>query len=807
MKFNTKPQKTQKTTRLSARINTLIQKRDTLFRELTVGTLYSISAFLLGLCSLPFGSSALGVAYLCAADKKLPYIFAGLSVSLFFCDEPAITAAAYIVTLLVRVLIRLTLDTPWEQKCDSGEIELSEFLPSLFSENVYLRMATSAVGVFCISLYTLIKGGFLYYDLIGAIISMIAAPLFVLATYGEFSKERSKKSYLYLSRALIGALAVYSANAFDIYGISLSVFIAMLSTLYVCKRKGIIFGMGTGAVLGLAYSPILSPAFFIAALAAGALWKVSSIFAATAAFGLSLAYSLYVSGIDSVISFMPAALSACLLFAVLDKTFLDKSRRPEQTVKPVENSVVPLARESESLDYDSLAKARLNATLKRQKTLCDTLLCMSEFFSELGERMKTPILRDSKDICDAAFDATCASCSFRGICFEQKLSDTTASINALSASLHRNGKISRRDVSEPILSICGRIDDIIDEINHNYSLHERQLLLCDKTEIFATDYKAMHDLLSSSLKLDSREFSADEELSKKVASALKENEAPVLSSVVFGSRRLRVILTSSSAEALKASKNQILSILEKTLERSLVIEKLDTSDRHKAAMTLTERKSLAAEVAIKSSSSIFEKEFCGDSSISFESVDGLLYSLISDGMGSGRDAALTSSICVMFMQKMLTSGARCTSALKMLNAFLRNKGSGSVHECSATLDVMELDLVSRKASFYKSGAAPSFIMREGRLYKLASRTLPLGIIKELDAKRLSFDISEGDLIVMVSDGVTSGREECPWLSVLLKENANTESTDRLCDLILKKAREENTDDDISVSLIKIGNNL
>ena len=60
---------------------------------------------------------------------------------------------------------------------------------------------------------------------------------------------------------------------------------------------------------------------------------------------------------------------------------------------------------------------------------------------------------------------------------------------------------------------------------------------------------------------------------------------------------------------------------------------------------------------------------------------------------------------------------------------------------------------------------------------------------------------------MVSDGVTSGREECPWLSVLLKENANTESTDRLCDLILKKAREENTDDDISVYLIKIGNNL
>jgi stage II sporulation protein E len=190
----------------------------------------------------------------------------------------------------------------------------------------------------------------------------------------------------------------------------------------------------------------------------------------------------------------------------------------------------------------------------------------------------------------------------------------------------------------------------------------------------------------------------------------------------------------------------------------------------------------------------------------FESVDGMLYSLISDGMGSGREAALTSGICVMFMKRMLSSGAGCPSALKMLNAFLRNRGSGSLHECSATLDAMELDLVSKKASFYKSGAAPSFVVRDGRLYKLSSRTLPLGIIKELDTKRLSFDISEDDIIIMVSDGVTSGRDECPWLSLLIKDNAGKMTTDRLCDLILKKAREENTDDDISVTLIQIKKN-
>ena len=316
----------------------------------------------------------------------------------------------------------------------------------------------------------------------------------------------------------------------------------------------------------------------------------------------------------------------------------------------------------------------------------------------------------------------------------------------------------------------------------------------------------MHDLILGSIELDGSAFRYNEPLSLEVTEAIRSSGLPVISSVVFGSRRLRIMLISDSAEAFKASRKEITALLEGLLDRTLVIEKLDTSSKKRTVMVMTERKSLAAEVAFKSSSSIYEKEFCGDSSSVFESVDGMLYSLISDGMGSGREAALTSGICVMFMKRMLSSGAGCPSALKMLNAFLRNRGSGSLHECSATLDAMELDLVSKKASFYKSGAAPSFVVRDGRLYKLSSRTLPLGIIKELDTKRLSFDIAEGDIIIMVSDGVTSGRDECPWLSLLIKENAGQMTTDRLCDLILKKAREENTDDDISVTLIQIKKN-
>ena len=140
----------------------------------------------------------------------------------------------------------------------------------------------------------------------------------------------------------------------------------------------------------------------------------------------------------------------------------------------------------------------------------------------------------------------------------------------------------------------------------------------------------------------------------------------------------------------------------------------------------------------------------------------------------------------------------------MLNGFLRNRGSGSLHECSATVDLMELDLMQSRASFYKSGAAPTYVFRNGSLFKLRSHTVPVGIIRELDTRRIGFDVSPGDVIVMVSDGVTQGKEDCPWLFDLLRSQGEDASPDRLADLIVKYAKGEGGTDDISVLIIKVG---
>lgn len=766
-------------------------------REIFVGFLYAVFGYLLGICRLPFGARPFGMAFLCAADRKVPYIFAGVCLSALFSDNPVIWICAYAVALVIRVLVRLTLDMPWQKDENSGERSVGEILPMLFSENICLRMTTSCVGAFAVGIYSLIVGGFLYYDLWGAILSMLVAPAAVLLSYGIFNGKKTATKFGYFSSGAVAFAIVYAARAVTLYGVSLAAFGAMFVTLYICRKKGIIHGVAAGIICGLAYSPMFAPVFIFAALASGALWRVSAVFASVAAFTVGLAWGLYVSGIGAITALLPALLAASLLFSVLDKIFF--SARPEVAEQVSEESEAVRC----EIGYDIIDGVRLDTTEQRVKNICGTFSEMSEFFRDLGERMKKPLAADVKQICDDAFDACCANCRHKELCWEENYTDTIAAIASVSAHVHKSGRISAEDIPSAMRKLCERMPDIVDEINHNCMLHTKQLLLCDKTEIFALDYEAMSDLLAGAMNVDSAELECDSEMSGRMCEALSEAEIGVSSVVVYGARKRRMVLCSSSAEELHRSKSRIISIAERISGEKYSDAEISERENGMAYMALSAKKKISAEYASRSLISKGEESFCGDTMSVFENGDDKFYALISDGMGSGRDAALTSGICVMFLQKMLSAANRCDTALKLLNGFLRNKGGGSMHECSATVDLMELDLIGGKASFYKSGAAPTYVFRNGSLFKLRSKTVPVGIIRELDAKRISFDVGDGDIIVMVSDGVTQGRDECPWLFELLKRHVECEGLERTARMIADRAVREGGDDDISVIMVKI----
>ena len=94
------------------------------------------------------------------------------------------------------------------------------------------------------------------------------------------------------------------------------------------------------------------------------------------------------------------------------------------------------------------------------------------------------------------------------------------------------------------------------------------------------------------------------------------------------------------------------------------------------------------------------------------------------------------------------------------------------------------------------------MLRGKQLLKLKAHTPPIGIMHAVQAQIIPFELSEGDVIVMVSDGITGGNEDCPWLISLLSSNPLSDPA-VLKETILLHARESGSRDDMSVAVMRI----
>ena len=187
---------------------------------------------------------------------------------------------------------------------------------------------------------------------------------------------------------------------------------------------------------------------------------------------------------------------------------------------------------------------------------------------------------------------------------------------------------------------------------------------------------------------------------------------------------------------------------------------------------------------------------CGDTISHFETEEGVLYLLLSDGMGSGEEAQRESVNVTRLLEQFLRAGVRVEAALKTINAALSLKGddTGSF----ATIDLLALDRRSRQASLYKYGAAPTYVKRHGTVRRLAGTALPAGL-QDLHTVPvpIRFPVEGDTYLLLVSDGVADPGDD-EWLQNLLAGWQSGEPQ-RLVSLIMAESREHGgLQDDCSI---------
>ncbi|MBE6684266.1 MAG: hypothetical protein E7592_01270 [Ruminococcaceae bacterium] len=801
-------------------------------------------SYLLGGARLFFGTYPLGIALACSSRKHLVAVAVGIAAAVIG-GLPTVYGYICVAVLLIRILATLLpmvfretvgnqsreLVRYGDQTEDSSERSDAEDVGfgGIFSEQLYVKALCSALGGAVGGVFLMLRDDFSFYSLCGMLTLLFLPPAATLLFGGVLGEERYKKEwYTYASTGAIILLAVLASAEKTILGMPMAPFIAMLLTLCVAADKGIFFGIAVALLCGLAFDPMYAILLVLSAALFCVVSAVKRNAGVAAVSGLIVVWCYYIGGEQGLIRVLPPMLLAIPIYMLVDKY-------REMMSAPYAHAEVA----GGVYFAEAVTEKTKNAEVKdRLSTLEATFSSLSETFYKLSDRFRRPDVLGIRQIADSAFEKVCEDCRNRDRCWGADYSDTLEAVRRVTSALHTKGTAAAGDLPEKFVSECVRCERLIDEVNSRISDTTQRIINGGKANFFAANYDDITAILKDALGSDSEEYECDLDTGKRVFEYLYAEGIRVGGVVVYGKRCKHVVAKGvSQADKLSAQRASEIS------KRISSIVGADLSDpvlevgRDGAVMLLHSRPTVRAtcshgrlsrsgrkwtssdpdDVPIPDPIEDDEDETCGDMTDAFVTDNSYFYSLVSDGMGSGPEAAYTSGVCAMFMQKMLSAGNRADITLRMLNNVIRSENMGCGRECSATVDLFELDLMSGTAAFVKSGAAPTYIAREGTVYKISSRTMPMGIIKNADARITKFDTKAGDIIVMMSDGCCPDSEDCAWLVEYLCNymskgkrtvSVGEELSERLRDELLNEAV-RNLDpgrerDDISVSVVVVG---
>ena len=122
---------------------------------------------------------------------------------------------------------------------------------------------------------------------------------------------------------------------------------------------------------------------------------------------------------------------------------------------------------------------------------------------------------------------------------------------------------------------------------------------------------------------------------------------------------------------------------------------------------------------------------------------------ICDGMGTGADAAKTSTAVVDMLEHFFEVGFSERTSVNMVNAAMATRGE----ESPFTLDLGVFDLYVGKYSMLKFGSMASYIKRRNGVEVVRPSSLPAGLLENAKPDMGEYSLGEGEYVIMVSDGV------------------------------------------------------
>lgn len=536
--------------------------------------------------------------------------------------------------------------------------------------------------------------------------------------------------------------------------VSIGRMIATLLVMLAGFYGGAGLGSASGIALGLAVSASGGELQFCAIYGFSAL--ISATFRAKGRILYAAMYFLVsaVASLWAMMTISPAAIYEAVLAAMLFlpvSALLDKPL--ERALRPAECTAAP-ARSNYGERVRQFTEARLSDA--------------AHAFSELSRTLEGALRRPPQNpgniaaVFDAPAQHICKKCALSGSCWERDYITTRDALNSAVSAMRERGRLEARDFPVHFSSRCIKIEEFIAEVNRELArfLYRQQChsRVAESRSMVRRQYAEMSGVLEDMARSLAADPQFDERAETRIAALLAESGesgAPCVYRDAAGHIHIE-IEHCTQAEALPALGERIAQAIGIPLT-------VPQRDGDSVIMRQKEPLTAALGVAVNKKQGAAQS---GDSGSYFRMEDGRLCVILSDGMGSGHDAARISAATVTLLERFLQSGIDPRAALTTINSALVLQGEESGG--FTTLDFLRLDLYTGNAEFYKLGSAPGYIKRGQHVRKLCGATLPAGVPcpSPQEPDRMHQRLHFGDFVVLATDGIADAGDD-EWLTTLL----------------------------------------
>jgi len=620
----------------------------------------------------------------------------------------------------------------------------------------------------------------------------------------EFKTKHLYSSEEVISVSILISLMLSGTWGISIYEISLRNILGLCFILIISYINGgsvgAASGIAIGTIIGVSSNNIL---IFVGVY--GLCGLIAGIFKDSGKLVTAFTYvtSFIILKLYSNISIEFKLIEMC--FAVL--VFLSISNKIYEKL----NLELDWEKKQEYLNGDYVDKIK-EMLLKRLDNFSQILFNISDTLRNLSDNDKLVMKNKSLALVENLADRVCSGCNMNSTCWKRESYYTYIAFSELIQS-HEEGKkekmpheIERKCIKRTLLLKS------TEEIVNNYIINEMwRKRLSEGREVLAGQINNMGD----SLKEVMEEFNSNVKLSsdteRNVRKILEKKNLKYKDVFCFRDKNEREVVK-LSLEACGGSQlcvKTILPLINEATGRPMCIsDEGCIIDPKTAICQVVFEETPKYYVASYASRQCKHGEKYNGDNYSFGKLgDGSYMSIISDGMGSGPRAGQESKAAVELVEKFTKAGLSKVTAINTVNSIMSLKFCE--YEKFSTLDLNSVDLYTGEISFMKVGAVASFIKSGNQVQVINSKTLPFGVLDKVDVDVTNKKIKNGDIIIMLSDGVldydNQNTGKLDWLLEYLKES-KISNPKELADNIITRAKELSggkAKDDMTVIVSKV----